>query len=266
MSSDDKQRGKVVHITFHSHLIYINQMGQKYKSDGTKIWIELFFSRFKKGSRPCRNILTVKPTLPYDTTTIKSFFALMAMPVPSCDTLMHAIPLWNINSLSNQFREFIFKFFNNKLGLNTRISHFVNSTRDCTFCAIENRPTTDESFSHLFFYCPTVLLIHDRIDATAFGITDRNLLAKKLRWTGSQDMRPDNKFVRLLHLAIQFFIWDSKLCKRLPNANWVLGEAIAMLDMSIKINRELKNDMLVSNYPLSRNWDLLAARRPWHPP
>jgi hypothetical protein len=52
-------------------------------------------------------------------------------------------------------RDFIYKFRNNILGINTRVSHFANNvSRRCTFCALANeRNIVDETFSHLFYEC-----------------------------------------------------------------------------------------------------------------
>ena len=53
---------------------------------------------------------------------------------------------------------FLFKFFNNILGINTRLSHFVpNHSRGCTFCTLNGTiPIPDETFLHIFFECGTV--------------------------------------------------------------------------------------------------------------
>ncbi len=47
------------------------------------------------------------------------------------------------------------KYFNNLLGLNLRLSHFVaNQQRGCTFCSLNNVAIIpDKTFSHLFYDC-----------------------------------------------------------------------------------------------------------------
>ena len=62
--------------------------------------------------------------------------------------------LWGIHWLKNRVREFLFKFFNNKLGLNTRVSHFVEDfDRSCDLCkASKTLPACEESFTHLFIF------------------------------------------------------------------------------------------------------------------
>ena len=228
--------------------------------------IEEFFSRFKKGSKRCRAVLTTAETDTRSLTSVVSFFKLADILIPDLTTLSSTLSLWNLHFLPNKFREFIFKFFNNKLGLNVRLSHFTNTYRYCTFCVLEGRPSTDENFIHLFFYCPTVSNIHDTIDNTCLGERFIDVRSSKQRWLGFQTLNPNNTFKRLIHLAIQYFIWDSKLCNKIPNANWVLGESLAMLDSAIKLNAMLRNNLIISNYPIAVHWDQLAARRPWQPP
>jgi hypothetical protein len=69
---------------------------------------------------------------------------------------------WNWSFLPNRFRDFLFKFFNNQLPINTRLSHFVpNINRSCTFCVIRRVPVPeDESFLHVFYVCHHVSHVH----------------------------------------------------------------------------------------------------------
>ena len=143
------------------------------------------------------------------------------------------------------------------------ISHFINTNRHCTFCKIEGRPSTDETFYHLFFNCPTLSLIHDILEPIFNEGGQAPRAQRRLRWTGCQLLENNNNFARLLHLTIQYFIWDSKLCNRLPTTNWVLGDTIALLDISLKCSRELTSNMLNLNCNISRIWDRLSGIGPW---
>jgi hypothetical protein len=72
--------------------------------------------------------------------------------------------LWNSQGIPNRARVFMFKFFNNILGINTRLSHFVpNMVRGCTFCSINRTdPAPDETFLHVFMDCSTVRTWHNK--------------------------------------------------------------------------------------------------------
>jgi hypothetical protein len=71
---------------------------------------------------------------------------------------------WDKNFLQNRYKEFLFKFTSNTLGLNSRVAHFnVNVNAGCTFCTINKRfPVPQESFRHLFFDCSSTSMIQDR--------------------------------------------------------------------------------------------------------
>ena len=121
--------------------------------EGDAISIADFFSSFKKGSKSCRKILTKKTSKSIDSrklTTVTTFFLLINLKLPDTCTIGNFHSLWNLSYLPNKFREFIFKFYNNKLGINIRTSHFGGGTRDCTFCTLQGYNEIDESFVHFF--------------------------------------------------------------------------------------------------------------------
>jgi len=92
-----------------------------------------------------------------------TFFRLTNSNFASDSELSYRAALWNTQAFSNRQRTFLFKFFNNFLGLNTRISHFVeNTSRSCTFCVLSGRVRPpDETFFHLFLSCPTTVAWYD---------------------------------------------------------------------------------------------------------
>jgi hypothetical protein len=74
---------------------------------------------------------------------------------------------WMRSYYNPKLRDFVYKFHSNKLGLNTRVSHFNNTTdRGCSFCkiAMQNRfgPIMEESFEHLFYSCTHTNLVIDK--------------------------------------------------------------------------------------------------------
>jgi hypothetical protein len=85
----------------------------------------------------------------------------ITVPVPEEKELEALNMQWNIQFLPVKVRDFVFKFRNNILGLNTRVSHFNNEVgRGCTFCAAKNVvPVPDESFVHLFYDCESVSVV-----------------------------------------------------------------------------------------------------------
>ena len=163
---------------------------------------------------------------------------------------------------SNNFREFLLKFTNNQLGLNTRTSHFGGMSRGCTFCSLNALDTVpDETFFHLFFLCPSTRTVQDEIENTVLKISqDDNLNKKKLRWFGLCETEPTNNFSLVVYLYIQYLIWTSKLRVALPDPDFIVGETIFALEKICKINVQFLFDK--NNYicPLTRYWDVLLHR------
>ena len=132
---------------------------------------------------------------------------------------MHCI--WSINFLAIRTREFIFKFYNNSLGLNTRISNFVeNIDRSCALCtAGAILPACEESFCHLFFYCSVTKKIQDEFLQRHFPVLAHRLVTeddKKKLWFEFRD-KDDINYNLLLSVTFCIFqstIWEFKLKKR----------------------------------------------------
>ena len=128
-----------------------------------------YFSSFKKGLKSCRNILAKSEKLkfaPCKLPNIVTFFQLIGTEISSQTILSNFVGIWNYSFIPNKLRDFIFKFYNNKPGINTRTLHFGGSTRACTFCFLLRRDDTDETFAHLFYDCPVVEQIHSSIGGT----------------------------------------------------------------------------------------------------
>ena len=110
------------------------------------------FLALKKRSGSIRKILEkdrCKHVNVSNSTTVITFFRLVDTPPAEEHFLKNMLGFWGSFFLSNKHREFSFKFYNNTLGLNTRLSHFVvNNTRSCTFCLANNLANPqDESFA-----------------------------------------------------------------------------------------------------------------------
>jgi hypothetical protein len=96
------------------------------------------------------NVVNIPSVLPF-----KNLVGILAIEEKNLKAMLGS---WNFSGQSNLMREFLYKFFYNQLGLNTRVSHFVaNFPRHCTLCSVARvpAPIPDETFKHLFFECPT---------------------------------------------------------------------------------------------------------------
>jgi hypothetical protein len=225
-------------------------------STGKKNSLEVFFSGFKKGSKAVRKILSEAKS-DCLSNTWEAFSAVCNITDQIPENFGKSIGLWNLNTLPNRLRDFIFKFYHNRLGTNTRVSHFTDTVRWCTFCTIVGKnlgPFEDETFVHLFLQCPTVQKIHNDIATTILD----NMALEGQNWLG---IGVDNNFLKLFLLTIQFLIWEHKLCHKLPTANYCLGETVYILNKTVSLNRNLSNCLNKLNCALSRLWPRLSEPR-----
>jgi hypothetical protein len=104
---------------------------------------------------------------PFDISTMptcKTFSQITGFEYVGNDLFSKNLSEWNWSGFTNRQKMFLFKFYNNILGLNVRTSHFVpNGTRNCFFCSKNPVPVfTNETFLHLFYACQTTKNWHER--------------------------------------------------------------------------------------------------------
>ena len=118
--------------------------------------------------------------------------------------------------LNNKIHTFLFKFYNNILGLNSRVAKFNNAIDpSCTFCTANKLfPTEKESFSHLFYYCPTTNKLLSIFLARYFTIN--SLTATEFFASKINDKEDDNNALQLALDIFGYYIWNCKLEKKIP--------------------------------------------------
>ena len=228
-----------------------------------------FLVRFKKGSRPVRNILTKHRQMSVITaqlTTVKTFHRLIGIPVIEDDNLKRILSIWNYNALPNKFREFCFKFTNNLLGLNSRLAHFVQDHHPgCTFCLKSGKvPIPVESFTHLFFECEKTTFILNALSTQFFAeLNFQNENEKKRFWfcgVNPTTNKNDNSFILISVLCILFLIWETKLKKNIPSMGKLCNDFFYLMYKVLKSNTNIQYDKNSINLAISRNWDQLRDR------
>jgi hypothetical protein len=125
----------------------------KYKK---ALGIEHFILRKKKGSRHIRELLSrcVTEETPHNIVKFASNIDVVISGAQS--KILNS--MWTTNFFSNQDKTFLFKLYNNTLGYNNAVAHFVRGHNPyCTFCNITESPEQNyETPSHLFLDCPNV--------------------------------------------------------------------------------------------------------------
>ena len=126
----------------------------------------------------------------------------------------HLLSSWNNTKLNNKIRTFLFKFYNNILGLNSRVAKFNNAIDpSCTFCTANKLfPSEKESFSHLFYYCPTTNKLLSTFLARYFTIN--SLTATEFFASKLNDKEDDNMALQLALDIFRYYIWNCKLEKK----------------------------------------------------
>jgi hypothetical protein len=158
---------------------------------------------------------------------------------------------WN-GTGTNRYRMFVFKFYNNILGINTRTSHFgTNVTRRCFFCFKAGRADTDESFFHLFFMCPTVTDWHNEfLNTFVVPLNPLSVINKKN--SSSWEYWKYNSFLASSILHFQFSIWEEKLSKKLPSFITLKTRFSERFRESVRNTKKLQKAGAKLNIPLCR--------------
>jgi hypothetical protein len=224
---------------------FVRRMRPNARNNGSSLSLSENFLHLKRPGKKLRDCVTKKRKLELDASksrSVTSFCLLTHSNPPSKDTLGSWLELWNTGGLSNRIKTFFFKFYNNILGLNTRVSHFVaNQNRCCTFCEGTGTTVPDETFIHLFMECPTTFDWHNEFlrkylpHLVHMDLQQRTSL---FFWGILPGEGTLNKFLILSIMIFQFCVWEEKLRKKNP----LLTHLIIYLENTLFINdNEQKN-------------------------
>jgi hypothetical protein len=117
--------------------------------------IATFINRSKRGSKRFRKILFPELCnyIPHNIIKFSSNIDI----VVGLDGAKSVNSSWHNNVFNNSTKTFLFKLYNNILGYNSAVAHFVrNHSPNCTFCDIAGvQDIFNETPLHLFFGCTT---------------------------------------------------------------------------------------------------------------
>jgi hypothetical protein len=196
-----------------------------------------FLVRTKKGSKKFRNVLgtdAIKTGEKIRAKSTNSFLQaaeLIPVPIPVQvpDPVTKALfdsnflALWNGSFLKNRLRDFLFKFYTNRLGIAARVAHFnAGISECCTFCVKDGRfPAPRETMRHLFVECPLVEKLHNFANSQFWptiknAISDPNSRDKCLFWLCGvvPVLGRKNAFIQTATCVINFYVWECKLKKK----------------------------------------------------
>ena len=175
-----------------------------------------FITRYKKGSKIFRNILTKEKAI-FIPHNIKKYSTNTDC-VINLNQSRTLGKLWAATFFDNALKTFIFKLHNNTLGYNYTVSKFVRNHPDtCTFCDI--RETADEAREtpiHLFFQCASAEPIVENIFRWALG-DDYERMTRRDYFGGFEGENANrNNCLNILGVTVKKYLWDCKNIKKLP--------------------------------------------------
>jgi hypothetical protein len=217
----------------------------------------------KKGSKPYREILgkSKTPKKPLNSNIFKKFCSLVDITLEPNPILFNFNRWWTYFGTSNKLREFIFKFCNNLLGINSRVNHFNRLVDEaCTFCTARGIfPAPRETFLHLFFNCQESY-------ATLSGFEQKYLNElrldsenkKKNFWffgSCNSKLKDKKAFFHLTAGTILYYIWDCKLRKSKQSLSSCLNFYFYHMEIVRKVSSALRAEMNEIDLDLCRFWN-----------
>jgi len=136
--------------------------------------------------------------------------------------------------LSTKTKDFLFKFYNNLLGTNQRVHKFNKTVcPSCTFCSLEcNLPSPLETFTHIFYDCPSVQKVFKAFFDKFFTI---GAPTREEYFSGEfTDNESKNWAFQLCMDIFRYNIWLFKLEKKKLVLPLILGEISRTFELYTK--------------------------------
>jgi hypothetical protein len=231
------------------------------KDDGIGVsqTLEQFLSRFKKGSKPFRKILSSPQHVIASKvrTRVLNNFKRITGTIDNFDDKAENMFLswWGNNFLKNRSREFIFKYSHNMLSVNSRLSHYGNNINEsCTLCSMNGAlPVPRETFLHLFLDCPVVEELHNKLSEDFWpGLMLDNLAVKKNLWLFGTGTGFNNLFVQVTIGTVQQYIWECKVKKHPISFNSAKTFVLEHLRDYVRISNKLRISSFDVDLPICR--------------
>jgi hypothetical protein len=219
--------------------------------------IKFFLRTFSRGSRSFRRILEYHSNNGENLSgnnSVETFFKFIGTEIFEERLLRSCWASWNLTFFCNVQREFLYKFFNNILGLNSRVANFVaGHSAECSLCVLNGEPfpINSESFLHIFFECEYSSKYRNMAESDLFPeIRGQNEQNKKIFWLlglvpAGNDYRL-NIFMQSVVFSCNFLIWRMKLNKNCLPVSIFKADLLYMcgclLRKSVKLREAKTND------------------------
>jgi hypothetical protein len=201
--------------------------------------------------------------------TVRTYFELTRLPFPSLSICSELNAIWNSYFLPNKIRVFSFQFFNNSLPIGARLAgrYRTNAAvvvdERCTFCVRGNvRVPARETFLHLFYECGVLEQCIARFLEKYFGGLHNGDELRSFYFTGvgTDGELVDTRLNMLLVTLFNFFIWQSKLARKVPGFLSIENDMLTIFDASLNISKKLARIANEGQSYVSRSWRLRHGR------
>jgi hypothetical protein len=232
---------------------YRSALNRFHNAEHTNTSIRSFIVRFKKGSRYFRKVISSETACKVlsNTTQCRTFMRLIDCNIPSEVRIKDLFTSWYRNFYNSEVRVFLFKFYGNILGLNSRVTHFnPDINGGCTFCILSgDLPPPSETFAHLFFECKRVA---DVLETILLRFLGNNRVSKENFFLGTMNVcEQTNKSYTVFFNLIKYLIWRCKLEKKIPSATKIESELKYMMSIFTGASKKLKEQLI--NYNIFQN-------------
>jgi hypothetical protein len=228
-------------LTRDQYNVMVNTLAisiKRYFKEGEKsLTLNDFMNTFKKGSKYFRKIISCwNPKYSLEKTKqVWTFLQLIDCHEINTVRLRNLHTGWSHPHYNSSIRVFLFKYYNNILGLNSRVSHFnADINEACTFCNIAGPlPAPKETFRHLFYDCAVVNKVLNEI----WSLYVHNLaLTKNIFFLSNYNEKEKYNCVLNCFLdVVRFHIWQAKLNKSLPTTQKIKSEVEYSLYTVLKL-------------------------------
>jgi exonuclease III len=225
---------------------------------GTTTSIETFVRGWKKGGKKIRFIFQQVATLNYSYTRSRCFttFSGLAGVLPSADyNLSPWTAFWNIHSLTNDFRTFIYSTRNNCLPFNNRLNAFLPEVDpSCTYCVLTNNlPAPRDSMSHCFLHCNSVQeFLFSTLELIGINENLEGHEFHKCFWYGESpdgaNIAVKNVSYCLIFDSFRYIVFKFRKKRVLPTVGYFLEELVNFIKWTCNFNKKIKL-ALMSTFP-----------------
>jgi len=190
---------------------------QKRTHEGQKVdTVKDFLMRTKSGSKRVRKILQGKVPDIVSGNMLK--FGELTENIVNSHWSATLNSSWGFSYLHNSLKTFLFKLYNNILGINSRVAHFVRGhPSTCTFCDLSREPYEfSESTIHIFYECRHIEPLLTNFYSWIFSQENYAISRREFFLGFNFECNKKNKTLFLLNMLVKYHIWNCKLRFTIP--------------------------------------------------